>query len=554
MVRKALAVLLSCATVLSVPLSAGAAEIESSVTGAQTDAAVVAAEYAEVGGVLEPTGTLPSYYSSLAEGYTTPVRNQKFNTCWAYASTASLETLTIKNQLSSQQLSTMHMNYWGCKEENGNGWQRTHTAAGYPYIAIGYLTSFGCVAESLFDENMTASDYADSIDSFYPYRVADSVIYLKTSDRDTVKTAVYTYGGVIGNFHYATSHLNSDAGAYYYDKAGLATSQLNGHAIEVVGWDDSYSAANFVSDHRPSSDGAWLCKNSWGEGWGNNGYFWISYEDLYLFESRFGPSYAIAGCTPVTAVSRMKQNETYGATYEFNYISKQRPSMSRMTYANVFDFSDGYHKIDKVIFESTSKGSLYAVYYIPTNSSGKPVADSSQWMLLAQGTIQHEGYTSAKVYGFDAPMGQGAIGVQITKNGNTGITIGSDEWLTSGGNFLFKPNSTYGQSYLIGYSTEVMDVMDFFKTKNNDDIGGTFVIKALCSSDEAEGDVNRDGNFDILDVTYTQRWLSDIISLDSEQIRFADYDNDSQTDITDCTRMLRRIAFMDDGVHESIFE
>ena len=542
--KRLIAILLTAVMLGSVTVSAAAAEIDSAGTAAGVDAAIVAADYAEVGGTLEPTDALPSYYSSADAGFTTPVRTQKYNTCWAYSSTASMESLLLKNRYPSQHLSTMHMNYWGCTLDNGNGWQRNHAAAGYPYIALGYLTSFGCIPDNVFDENKTTADYAAMKDMIYPYQAADSVIYLDGSDRDTIKTAVQTYGGVIGNFHYDTATLNGATSAYYYDTPGLTTSQLNGHAIEIVGWNDYYAVNNFVEGHQPSAAGAWLCKNSWGTFWGRDGYFWISYEDFYLFDTRFGPSYAIMSSTPMPANSMIRQNENFGSTYEFNYIQKLRPNMKKMTYANVFDFSDGYDHIDKVVFESTSEGSSYTAYYIPVDSSGAPVTDTSRWMLLAQGVIDHQGYISANTYGFTPPDQKGAIGIQIEKNSaNTSdITIGSDEWLTVGSRYLFKPDAAYGQSYLIGYKTNAMDVMDFYKNSLEDDIGGTFVIKAYCSSDDKEGDVDRDGSFTIIDVTLAQRYLANLMPLDDEQLRFADFNNDNHVDSIDVTLMQRRLA------------
>lgn len=355
MIRKILALFLSGIMITSAAISAGAAEIETAETGAQVDAAIVAADYAEVGGTLEADEPLPSAYSSAELGYTTPVRQQRYNTCWAYSSTATLESLLLKNKLPSFHLSTMHMNYWGTTRSDGKGWQRTYDAAGYPYIALGYLTSFGCIDNELFDESKTVDDFK-TMDSLYPYQAVSSVIYLDVDDRDTVKAAVYQYGGVIGNFHYDGSYLNADTASYCYNGNSLATNQLNGHAIEIVGWDDSYAAANFVSGHRPSSPGAWLCKNSWGSGWGSGGYFWISYEDVHLFDSRFGPRYAITGVSPMSANVKIQQNEVFGATYEFNYVQQIRPNQTKMTYANVFDFSDGYHNIDKVVFEIHLRG------------------------------------------------------------------------------------------------------------------------------------------------------------------------------------------------------
>jgi len=39
------------------------------------------------------------------------------------------------------------------------------------------------------------------------------------------------------------------------------------HAVLIVGWDDTMC----------DGDGAWICKNSWGSGWGEEGFFYIKY-------------------------------------------------------------------------------------------------------------------------------------------------------------------------------------------------------------------------------------------------------------------------------------
>ena len=60
--------------------------------------------------------------------------------------------------------------------------------------------------------------------------------------------------------------------------------QTANHIVAIVGWDDSYSRDNFNSGSRPSRDGAWIVKNSWGNQEGSNGYTYISYEDKSLCE------------------------------------------------------------------------------------------------------------------------------------------------------------------------------------------------------------------------------------------------------------------------------
>ena len=64
---------------------------------------------------------------------------------------------------------------------------------------------------------------------------------------------------------------------YTYEK------NIANHAVTVVGWDNHFSKDNFLADHKPPEDGAWIVRNSWGSNWGMDGYFYLSYYDQNIF-------------------------------------------------------------------------------------------------------------------------------------------------------------------------------------------------------------------------------------------------------------------------------
>ncbi len=86
----------------------------------------------------------------------------------------------------------------------------------------------------------------------------------------------------------APTYINPETWAQY-TYGNVATN----HAVCIVGYDDTYSKTNFLADHQPPEDGAFIVKNSWGgknttygniEPWGldGDGYFYISYYDQSL--------------------------------------------------------------------------------------------------------------------------------------------------------------------------------------------------------------------------------------------------------------------------------
>ncbi|MCR5653141.1 MAG: hypothetical protein K6F88_05000 [Ruminococcus sp.] len=469
---------------------------------------------------------LPSKYSSAELGYTTSVKTQVGNICWAYSSVSTFETTLLKNSLFYGDLNVNAIDSWGVTREDGTGWQRNTSAGGYTSIATGYFTSWN---------GPVTND-----DSTTRYGTTQLRYYTK-NDKDEVKKAIIRTGSVNANYNDIYSGKSADLTSFYVNSS---ITRISGHSISIVGWDDNYSKDYFTGSFKPENDGAWLCKNSWGNNNSIGGYLWISYEDYYLLnEEYFDYGFSIESFQEIKPNDYLYQNEEYGATYEFKYLGDKK-----QTFLNVFDFSENGNVLDKVVFESESAGAEYTVYYVPLDNNEKPVQNRSEWIKLNSGTINYSGYICADFDDFKVPQRKAAIAVEIdAKNISLPCGIGVSEWLKSEGdyNFIFINSSNRGESF-IEYNGEITDVMDYYKNEKSDDIGGTLVIKAITNETvvtNIRGDVNIDGVIDINDVTTIQLYLAKLTEFTfKDQLVNADFNYDGIININDATAIQIRLA------------
>ncbi|MDE7389780.1 MAG: hypothetical protein K2M82_02420 [Lachnospiraceae bacterium] len=493
--------------------------------------------YEVSGSTLAPGFDLPSSHRSVC----TPVRDQgSYQTCWAFSAMASLESFLLKNGKGERDLSEQHLSWWATSDYNrdGTGWQMNGlTVGGYNMISTGYLMSWqGAKNENDLPYYVGGNNLPDNMDSVGNSYNVTGIVYVG-EDIQSVKTAVYKYGAVATSYNSA-NYYNYGRTAYYQPGP---TSRMSGHAVAIVGWDDNYSKENFSSVARPSSDGAWLVKNSWGDDVCDNGYLWISYEDFYILDtSIWGMNYSITSARTANPYDKLYQNETYGATYSLQILDTSADRYCESaTFINVFNFDDAHNILEKVIFETKNENSRYTVSYIPVVDD-KPTTNTALWTLLASGTADEVGYISVDIPNFSVPAGVGAIGVTIdAADSNTGFAIvGVDEWLTNADNeYLFVPDTKRNQSYIC-YNDSMYDIVDVYANQD-DSIGGNLVIKALTTTNRL-GDVNLDGNISILDAYAVMRSCIGLISLSDYTSINADVDLNGSINLKDAYYIQRR--------------
>lgn len=421
------------------------------------------------------TRYLPKGYDPRALGTTTAVKNQEnLGVCWAFAGIAGLESFMATNNYGSTDLSEEHMRWWA---KNGvNGWNVGDHEGTSNLLSMGYFASGDgpkLESELKYNTHNTMPSNMKTAKGI-GYTVSDT-IFIKNRQSD-IKNAISKYGGVVSGYGDFSEYTSKDKNSYYVDyNIG------QNHAVTVVGWDDGYSRDNFTGKVKPSSDGAWLVKNSWGDYNSEGGYFWVSYEDKTLLHA--GDNYAIK--TLKKSGNKIYQLEKGGYT-EFGGTN--------FAVANVFNFNGQNESIEGVTVGNTTLGSKYEIYYTSVKNG---VPQNGNMKLLASGTLNETGYVTIPVNSVKIPSGKGAIVVKMqNSNMATIFAEGNTENVS-----WFKAKANKGESFQLS-NGKFKDV----NVGNSSNIN--FAIKAITKENVNPNDIIGSNRYDTAVKTSQRGWSS----------------------------------------------
>lgn len=556
------------------------------------------------------------------------VRNQE-NTgmCWAISTNSVIESNIEKTTGQVSPLfSARYVEYATARTFldgiNSKSYNREVSYGGFPEIVLGLYTSGNgpVLEEDLpFENNQDTinlesiqnktvqkqiKDYVrfDGIYKTYTNGVVtyqDAAGYEYTDEevkviRNEIKEHILKYGAVASQT-YGVGGATGAARVYYNNTVQVTKSTayfcnnpnaMADHQVTIIGWDDDYAITNFNENYRPSTPGAYIVLNSWGEEFGEDGVYYISYEDAFIERGILGVvSTTDIGYDNIYQYDELGNNyvvagakEIYGANVFERTISKDREILTEVSisslvdtkcdiYVNAVDgelkeeklkkvasnveIANGYHTIElENPIELSGDKFVVAIKYLLDEKGysyiGLEYPDSTVWNTATAKAEQS--YLSTDLNNWDDLIELSSTTI-IPEESN--LCIKAFTKYEEQTKFFEINNYSFDSKYIYGvlpetkiseFTNNIFTNMEYYiyNTKGEEASEENLVSTGMKVKNEdgdykivVNGDLNGDGKISITDVVKLNLHTVNINSLNDEFFKAADVNKDNQVTITD---------------------
>ena len=328
----------------------------------------------------EGISDVPPSYDLRTRLRVSEVRNQgTYGTCWAFAAISALESSLMPEE--NLLFSVDHMSM-------SNSFNVNQYDGGEYTMGMAYLAAW---QGPVYEKDDPYGDGAVD-ESLSPVKHVQEIRIIDGKDYQGIKEAVFKYGGVqtslysnISSSKGNSKYFNKDTNAYCY-----MGSEKPNHDVVIIGWDDNYPKENFNVDLE--GDGAFICQNSWGNEFGDDGFFYVSYYDTNIG-------------THNEVYTGVENPDNYDNIYQSDlcgWVGKMGYDKEDMYGSNVFTATSDQN-IKAASFYATASDTSYELYIVNDFKDEYSFADRKK---VAEGTLENAGYYTIK-FDEEVPVTEG---------------------------------------------------------------------------------------------------------------------------------------------------
>lgn len=328
----------------------------------------------------EGISDVPPSYDLRTRLRVSEVRNQgNYGTCWAFAAISALESSLMPEE--NMLFSVDHMSM-------SNSFNVNQYDGGEYTMGMAYLAAW---QGPVYEKDDPYGDGATD-ESLSPVKHVQEIRIIDGKDYQGIKEAVFKYGGVqtslysnISSSKGNSKYFNKDTNAYCY-----MGSEKPNHDVVIIGWDDNYPKENFNVDLE--GDGAFICQNSWGNEFGDDGFFYVSYYDTNIG-------------THNEVYTGVENTDNYDNIYQSDlcgWVGKMGYDKEDMYGANVFTATSDQN-IKAASFYATASDTSYELYIVNDFKDEYSFAGRKK---VAEGTLENAGYYTIK-FDEEVPVTEG---------------------------------------------------------------------------------------------------------------------------------------------------